>query len=93
MGFQPGLAIIQVGNREDSNIYIKNKIKSASDVGIEAKHYKFSSNISQTEILNEINKLNNNCSIHGIIVQLPFDSCNYSLYLWLNMLIHRNTSI
>jgi methylenetetrahydrofolate dehydrogenase (NADP+)/methenyltetrahydrofolate cyclohydrolase/formyltetrahydrofolate synthetase len=78
LGFQPGLAIVQVGNREDSNIYIKNKIKSAFDVIIETKHYKFSSNITQAEILNEINKLNTSSLVHGIIVQLPFDSSNFS---------------
>ena len=36
--FQPGLAIIQVGNRHDSNVYIKMKIKAAQEIGIQAKH-------------------------------------------------------
>ena len=36
--FQPCLAIIQVGNRRDSNVYIKMKIKAAQEIGIQAKH-------------------------------------------------------
>ena len=36
--FQPGLAIIQVGNRQGSNVYIKMKIKAAQEIGIQAKH-------------------------------------------------------
>lgn len=72
--FTPGLAIIQVGNRDDSNIYIRNKIKTASEIGIKATHFKFPSTIKEVELLNEINKLNADPLINGIIVQLPFDS-------------------
>ncbi|KRT78337.1 hypothetical protein AMK59_6411, partial [Oryctes borbonicus] len=37
-GFEPGLAIVQVGGREDSNVYIRMKIKAASEIGIKAEH-------------------------------------------------------
>lgn len=36
--FKPGLAIVQVGNRSDSNVYIRMKIKAAEEIGIQAKH-------------------------------------------------------
>jgi len=72
--FEPGLAIIQVGDRADSNIYIKNKVKSASEIGIKATHYKFPSDITEAELIAALEKLNNDSSVHGIIVQLPFDS-------------------
>lgn len=39
-GFRPGLAIVQVGGREDSNVYIRMKLKAAEDIGIKAEHVK-----------------------------------------------------
>ncbi|CAF0790869.1 unnamed protein product [Brachionus calyciflorus] len=74
--FRVGLAIVQVGNRDDSNLYIKNKLRTASDVGIEAKHLKFDRSVHQSTLIEEINKLNSDPRINGIIVQLPFDSEN-----------------
>ncbi len=38
LGLQPGLAIVQVGRREDSNVYIRMKLKAAEDIGIRAVH-------------------------------------------------------
>lgn len=68
---KPTLAIIQVGDLEESNRYIKNKKKFAEKVGIEVKLSKLKSNISSTEIKEEIQKLNKDKSVHGIILQLP----------------------
>lgn len=68
------LFLAQVGNREDSNIYIRNKLRTASESGVNARHYKFDQNITEIELLNEIEKLNADFKTHGIIVQLPFDS-------------------
>ncbi|XP_014661835.1 PREDICTED: C-1-tetrahydrofolate synthase, cytoplasmic-like [Priapulus caudatus] len=73
-GFAPGLAIVQVGSRSDSNVYVNHKIKAAAEVGINAVHVRLPKSISQAELLLEIQKLNNDNSIHGIIVQLPLDS-------------------
>jgi len=55
---------------------IRNKLKTASDYGINAKHYKFDRKISEFELINEIEKLNLNSNINGIIVQLPLDCEN-----------------
>ncbi|RNA37762.1 C-1-tetrahydrofolate cytoplasmic-like [Brachionus plicatilis] len=74
--FQVGLAIVQVGDRADSNIYIRNKLRTAGDVGINAKHLKFNRSVNESILIDEINKLNSDPKIHGIIVQLPFDSEN-----------------
>nr|CAD7402993.1 unnamed protein product [Timema cristinae] len=46
-GLKPGLAIVQVGGREDSNVYIRMKIKAASDIGIEAHHLKLPRTITE----------------------------------------------
>lgn len=75
-GFTPGLAIVQVGDREDSNVYIRMKIKAATEIGIAAKHYRYSDTLTEVELLCEIQKLNNDPNIHGIIVQMPLDSVN-----------------
>ena len=74
--FKPGLAIVQVGGREDSNVYIRMKIKAANDIGIAAQHVKLSNTITEVELIQTLNNLNNDPKIHGIIVQMPFDSVN-----------------
>ncbi|XP_075222601.1 pug C-1-tetrahydrofolate synthase, cytoplasmic isoform X2 [Lycorma delicatula] len=75
-GFQPGMAIVQVGDRQDSNVYIRMKMKSAADIGINASHIKLPRTITQIELLSKLNKLNNDPNIHGIIVQMPLDTDN-----------------
>ena len=67
----PSLAIIMIGENPGSKIYVHNKMKRASEVGINTQLAHFPVEISQTELLKEIDRLNNNKSIHGIIVQLP----------------------
>lgn len=74
--FSPGLAIVQVGGREDSNVYIRMKIKAASEIGINATHVKLPNTTTEHELLNILHKLNNDPSVHGIIVQMPLDSVN-----------------
>ncbi|KAI4468913.1 c-1-tetrahydrofolate synthase cytoplasmic-related [Holotrichia oblita] len=75
-GFEPGLAIVQVGGREDSNVYIRMKIKAASEIGIKAEHVKLPRTTTETELLSKLKKLNEDPKVHGIIVQLPLDSDN-----------------
>ena len=67
----PGLATIIVGNDAASSIYVKNKRKSAKEVGIESFQYELSENIQEKEILELINELNLNSDVDGILVQLP----------------------
>lgn len=72
--FSPGLAIVQVGGREDSNVYIRMKIKAASEIGINATHVKLPNTTTEIELLRKLDKLNNDPATHGIIVQMPLDS-------------------
>ena len=67
----PGLATIIVGNDAASSIYVKNKRKSAKEVGIESFQYELSENIEEKELLELINELNLNSDVDGILVQLP----------------------
>ena len=76
------LAIILVGDDEASKIYIRNKEKYCDMVGIAVEKYKFSSETEEREIINLIEKLNNDESVTGIILQSPvpekidFDKCS-----------------
>jgi len=67
----PHLAIIQVGNDIQNDIYIRNKIKSCKQVGIVAAKITFDASITESQLLAQINALNNDSHIDGFIVQLP----------------------
>ena len=67
----PKLVVVQVGNNPASNVYIKNKLKAASFVGIDAELIHFEENVTNTELIETIHKLNNDNNVDGIIVQLP----------------------
>jgi len=68
---KPHLAVIQVGNNAASNIYVNLKKKKAEEIGIISTVIKLPENITEQELINEINKLNANNDIHAILVQLP----------------------
>ncbi|XP_053696503.1 C-1-tetrahydrofolate synthase, cytoplasmic [Sabethes cyaneus] len=72
----PGLAIVQVGGREDSNVYIRMKIKAAEEIGIYAEHVQLPKTTTQDELLAVIKRLNEDPCFHGIIVQMPLESDN-----------------
>ncbi len=65
------LAIILIGMDPPSAIYVKNKINAAKKVGIETDLYKLDNDISEQLLLHEIDRINNDDSVSGIIVQLP----------------------
>uniref|UniRef100_A0A8C0FE01 C-1-tetrahydrofolate synthase, cytoplasmic n=1 Tax=Bubo bubo TaxID=30461 RepID=A0A8C0FE01_BUBBB len=73
-GFRPGLAILQVGNRDDSNLYINMKLKAAAEIGISANHIKLPNTATEAEVLKCIASLNGDPAVHGFIVQLPLDT-------------------
>ncbi|KAM9356401.1 C-1-tetrahydrofolate synthase, cytoplasmic-like isoform 1-T3 [Pholidichthys leucotaenia] len=75
-GFRPGLVVLQVGDREDSNLYISTKLKAAAEIGIDAKHIRLPKTATQAEVLRSIMEVNDNPAVHGLIVQLPLDSVN-----------------
>ena len=74
LGYIPKLAIIQVGEREDSNAYIKAKKSFAEKIGVEIVHSKFDEKAGQDEVIDLIKKYNDDKEINGIIVQLPLPS-------------------
>lgn len=68
---KPGIAVIQIGNNEASNVYIKNKEKTANFLGCNFNHIKFNEDVKEEEILLKIDELNNDKNIDGILVQMP----------------------
>ncbi|KIH63127.1 tetrahydrofolate dehydrogenase/cyclohydrolase, catalytic domain protein [Ancylostoma duodenale] len=68
--FRVVLAIVQVGDRSDSNVYIGAKIKKAAEIGAEGRLIKLPDTLTQAELEEEIEKLNANDDVDGIIVQI-----------------------
>ena len=67
----PGLTVILVGEDLPSKIYVKNKEKSAIEVGINSEVIRYPDNVEEKVILNKIKELNKNDKVSGILVQLP----------------------
>ena len=67
----PKLAVIMVGDDKASKVYVKNKSKACEDVGIEYEEYILPAKTKMEELLELIEKLNNDETIHGILVQSP----------------------
>ena len=70
----PGLAVILVGDDEASQLYVRNKSKACVEVGFYSDQIHKSANITEEELLSEVNRLNENQTIDGILVQLPLPS-------------------
>lgn len=73
-GIDPCLATILVGDDQASAIYIRNKHKACSELGIKTKDNTMPSSIEEEKLIELINSLNNDPSVHGILLQLPLPS-------------------
>ena len=70
-GKRPGLAVIIVGEDPASKVYVANKEKACIEVGFYSELYRMPENTTMEELLNLVDKLNNDDKIHGILCQLP----------------------
>ena len=73
-GKTPSLTVILIGDYAPSLLYVKNKEKSAREVGINSEIIRYSKNVSEKDILKKIEELTKNDEISGILVQLPLPS-------------------
>ena len=73
-GVTTGLAVIIVGNNSASRVYVNNKKKACEEVGIESFEFALPEETTQEELLNLIDKLNNDSKVDGILCQLPLPS-------------------
>jgi len=67
----PGLTVILIGDMAPSQIYVRNKEKSANEVGLKSEVIKYPEAVEEKTILDKIEELNKDESISGILVQLP----------------------
>ena len=68
---KPHLVVIQVGDNSASNIYVNLKHKKAEAIGIKSTIIKYPETITELELINKIEEINNNTDIHAVLVQLP----------------------
>jgi methylenetetrahydrofolate dehydrogenase (NADP+)/methenyltetrahydrofolate cyclohydrolase len=70
-GVKPGLAVVLVGDNPASQVYVRNKVKACQDAGLNSVLEKYPAEMTEAELLARVDALNNDPSIHGILVQLP----------------------
>ena len=70
-GVNPGLAVLQVGENPASKIYVRNKVRACSELGLYSRHIEMPASTSEPALLDRIRALNEDARTHGILVQLP----------------------
>lgn len=70
-GLTPGLAVVLVGENPASQVYVRNKVKACQDSGLHSVLEKYDASMTEADLLARIDALNQDPSIHGILVQLP----------------------
>ncbi len=70
-GIVPGLAVILVGEDPASQVYVRNKEKACQEVGFYSEVHRLPADTTQEDLLQLIDRLNNDDKIHGLLVQLP----------------------
>lgn len=70
-GIIPGLTVILVGEDKASQVYVRNKERQANQAGINSQIIRLPETTTESELLNEVKKLNEDDFVHGILVQLP----------------------
>ena len=73
-GIIPGLCVILVGDDPASQIYVKTKSKKLQSLGLRSKNIYLNNDVSQNELIQTINGLNQDSNYHGILVQMPLPS-------------------
>ena len=70
-GVTPGLSVVLVGEDPASEVYVRNKGKSTLEAGMNSNTYKMPVNTSHDDVMAKVEELNNDPTVHGILVQLP----------------------
>ena len=72
--FTPGLSVILVGDDPASSVYVRTKQREAEKLGMNSNVLRLHTNVTEEELVNHIQQLNNDPDVHGILVQLPLPS-------------------
>ncbi|MDH4055210.1 MAG: bifunctional methylenetetrahydrofolate dehydrogenase/methenyltetrahydrofolate cyclohydrolase FolD [Gammaproteobacteria bacterium] len=70
-GIKPGLAVVIIGEDPASQVYVRNKKRTAESCGFHSVQHTLPKNAAESDVLKLIDELNNDTAIHGILVQLP----------------------
>jgi methylenetetrahydrofolate dehydrogenase (NADP+)/methenyltetrahydrofolate cyclohydrolase len=70
-GVTPGLAVVLVGDNPASQVYVRNKVKACEDTGMHSVLEQYTADMTEAALLARVDALNQDPSIHGILVQLP----------------------
>ncbi len=69
--YRPGLVAVRVGNDPASEVYVRNKAKKARELGLRGDERIFPDTLSEADLLDEVERLNRDGEVDGILVQLP----------------------
>ena len=70
-GLTPGLAVVLVGDNPASQVCVRNKVKACEEAGLHSVLEKYEASMTEADLLARVEALNNDPTIHGILVQLP----------------------
>ena len=70
-GIRPGLAVILAGENPASRVYVRNKIRACEETGVRSSALELPESVTESELLKRVRALNQDASVHGILVQLP----------------------
>lgn len=70
-GIRPGLAVVLVGDDPASQVYVRNKVAACEKAGLHSVREQYPADLTEAQLLERIDALNRDPSIHGILVQLP----------------------
>ncbi len=70
-GYAPGLAVVLVGSDPASEVYVRNKVIATEEAGMHSFEFRLPVDVTEGELLNCIDRLNSDPTVHGILVQLP----------------------
>jgi len=73
-GHPPGLAVVLIGEHPASRIYVRNKTRACEETGVRSRQVDLPADTTQAQLLDQIERLNADPEIHGILVQLPLPS-------------------
>lgn len=70
-GLTPGLAVVIVGEDPASQVYVRNKVRQTSEVGMNSFHFEMDADVDQATLIAKVKELNADPAVNGILVQLP----------------------
>ncbi len=73
-GIKPGISVLLIGDNPASQVYVRNKKKAAEEIGIVSNVYNLEKDVPEERVLDLLNELNRDSTVHGILVQLPLPS-------------------